>query len=127
MWLLTMQSEGLSASSVKRHLYGVRNLMRALVWAGVLDTDPSAGIRPPSETTAAHSRKRALETDYLTHLLQLPADLHPSEPARAARDKGCPVQVGTDMLFEMIPAYLEFFGFGTATPEELRATARLQY
>ncbi|MGI4794701.1 MAG: shikimate dehydrogenase family protein, partial [Janthinobacterium lividum] len=28
---------------------------------------------------------------------------------RAALDKGCPVQVGTDMLFEMIPAYLEFF------------------
>jgi len=44
---------------------------------------------------------------------------------RAARDKGCPVQVGTDMLFEMIPAYLEFFGFGTATAEQLRATARL--
>ena len=32
---------------------------------------------------------------------------------RAAQAKGCPVQVGTDMLFEMIPAYLEFFGFGT--------------
>jgi shikimate dehydrogenase len=46
---------------------------------------------------------------------------------RAAREKGCRVQVGTDMLFEMIPAYLEFFGFGTATPEELRAVARLQY
>ena len=30
---------------------------------------------------------------------------------RAAKDKGCPVQVGTDMLFEQIPAYLEFFGF----------------
>ncbi len=44
---------------------------------------------------------------------------------RAARERGCPVQVGTDMLFEMIPAYLEFFGFGTATPEELRALARL--
>ena len=42
---------------------------------------------------------------------------------RAARDKGCPVQVGTDMLYEMIPAYLEFFGFGTATPEELRETS----
>ncbi|MEO7009030.1 MAG: ThiF family adenylyltransferase, partial [Caldimonas sp.] len=27
---------------------------------------------------------------------------------RAARAKGCRVQVGTDMLFEMIPAYLEF-------------------
>jgi shikimate dehydrogenase len=44
----------------------------------------------------------------------------------AARARGCPVQVGKDMLFEMIPAYLEFFGFGTATPEELRAVARIE-
>ena len=46
---------------------------------------------------------------------------------RKAREKGCPVQVGSDMLFEQIPAYLEFFGFGTSTPEELRSVARLQY
>ena len=46
---------------------------------------------------------------------------------RAAQAKGCPVQVGTDMLFEMIPAYLEFFGFGTATAQELRDLARLSY
>ena len=46
---------------------------------------------------------------------------------RAAKAKGCTVQAGTDMLFEMIPAYLEFFGFGTATADELRKTARLQY
>ncbi|MFL5254639.1 MAG: shikimate dehydrogenase family protein [Rhodopila sp.] len=46
---------------------------------------------------------------------------------RASRAKGCTVQVGTDMLFEMIPAYLEFFGFSTATPEELRAVARISY
>ncbi len=45
----------------------------------------------------------------------------------AARKKGCPYTVGTDMLFEMIPAYLEFFGFGTATPEELRAVAKVAY
>lgn len=44
---------------------------------------------------------------------------------RAARDRGCEIQVGTDMLFEMIPAYLEFFGFGTAHPDELRAVAAL--
>lgn len=44
---------------------------------------------------------------------------------RAAQSKGCPVQVGTDMLFEMIPAYLEFFEFGSATPEELRVVARV--
>jgi len=45
----------------------------------------------------------------------------------AARDRGCRYQVGTDMLFEMIPAYLEFFGFGTATPDELRAVAQVSY
>ena len=44
---------------------------------------------------------------------------------RAALARGCPTQVGTDMLFEQIPLYLEFFGFGTASPEELRAVARL--
>lgn len=46
---------------------------------------------------------------------------------RAALEKGCPIQVGTDMLFEQIPAYLEFFGFGTTTAEELRAVARISY
>ncbi len=46
---------------------------------------------------------------------------------RAASAKGCPVQVGADMLFEMIPAYLEFFGFGTSTADELRSVARLAY
>jgi shikimate dehydrogenase len=46
---------------------------------------------------------------------------------RAAQEKGCPVQVGTDMLFEQIPAYLEFFGFPTTTPDELRAVARIKY
>ena len=44
---------------------------------------------------------------------------------RAAVARGCPVQPGLDMLFEMIPAYLEFFGFGTATADELRAVARM--
>ncbi len=46
---------------------------------------------------------------------------------KATKEKGCAVQIGTDMLFEMIPAYLEFFGFGTATPDELRAVSRIAY
>ena len=46
---------------------------------------------------------------------------------RAAQAGGCTVQVGTDMLFEMIPAYLEFFGFGTSTSEELRSRATIAY
>jgi shikimate dehydrogenase len=45
----------------------------------------------------------------------------------AARAKGCATQVGTDMLFEQIPAYLEFFGFPTTTAENLRALATLKY
>ena len=44
---------------------------------------------------------------------------------QAAQDKGCPIQIGTDMLYEQIPAYLEFFGFGTATPDELRAVSAI--
>ena len=45
----------------------------------------------------------------------------------AAQARGCRVQIGTDMLFEMIPAYLEFFGFPTTTAETLRSVSRLQY
>jgi shikimate dehydrogenase len=46
---------------------------------------------------------------------------------RAAQARGCRFQVGTDMLFEQIPAYLEFFGFRTTTAEELRAVAQISY
>lgn len=46
---------------------------------------------------------------------------------QAAKARGCPVQVGTDMLFEQIPAYLEFFGLPTTTPDNLRAHAQLSY
>lgn len=42
-----------------------------------------------------------------------------------ARARGCTVQAGIDMLFEMIPAYLEFFGLPVATPERLRELAHL--
>lgn len=45
----------------------------------------------------------------------------------AAKARGCPIQIGTDMLFEQIPAYLEFFGFPTTTPDVLRSVARLSY
>lgn len=45
----------------------------------------------------------------------------------AARARGCAYQVGTDMLFEQIPAYLEFFGFGSATADELRDVATISY
>jgi shikimate dehydrogenase len=46
---------------------------------------------------------------------------------QAAMDRGCRTQVGTDMLFEQIPAYLEFFGFPTTTADDLRAVAKIEY
>jgi len=46
---------------------------------------------------------------------------------RAAISRGCRHLIGTDMLFEQIPAYLDFFGYGATTPDELRATARISY
>jgi shikimate dehydrogenase len=43
----------------------------------------------------------------------------------AARERGCAFQVGTDMLFEQIPAYLEFFGLPTTTADHLRTVSRI--
>ncbi|WP_233858303.1 shikimate dehydrogenase family protein [Paraburkholderia sp. HD33-4] len=46
---------------------------------------------------------------------------------KAVQARGCRFQVGSDMLFEQIPAYLEFFGFPTTTPDVLRSVAKLSY
>jgi shikimate dehydrogenase len=43
----------------------------------------------------------------------------------AAQARGCPTQLGTDMLYEQIPAYLDFFGFPSTTAEVLRRVAKL--
>ena len=45
----------------------------------------------------------------------------------AAAARGCRVQVGTNMLFEQIPAYLEFFGIPSTTPDILRGLAQIRY
>ena len=44
----------------------------------------------------------------------------------AARARGLACVSGLDMLFEQIPAYLEFFGFPSATAAELRETAEIK-
>ncbi len=46
---------------------------------------------------------------------------------QAAKNRGCRVQVGSDMLFEQIPAYLEYFDLPTTTAEVLRDVAQLSY
>jgi hypothetical protein len=44
---------------------------------------------------------------------------------RAARGRGCWIQVGADRLFGRVTLDLECFGFGKVTPDELRAVAML--
>jgi shikimate dehydrogenase len=44
---------------------------------------------------------------------------------QAAQNRGCQVQLGSDMLFEQIPVYLEYFGFKTTTADVLRTVASL--
>ncbi|WP_310626760.1 ThiF family adenylyltransferase [Limnohabitans sp.] len=46
---------------------------------------------------------------------------------QAAKNRGCRVQMGSDMLFEQIPAYLEYFGLPTTTADVLRDVAQLSY
>jgi len=46
---------------------------------------------------------------------------------QAAQNRGCRVQVGSDMLFEQIPAYLEYFGLPTTTAQVLRDLAHLSH
>ena len=45
----------------------------------------------------------------------------------AARERGCMTQIGTDMLFEQIPAYLEFLRLPTTSAENLRSLSRIRY
>jgi shikimate dehydrogenase len=44
----------------------------------------------------------------------------------AAKARGLACLTGLDMLFEQIPAYLEFFGFPPSTAAELRETAEIK-
>jgi shikimate dehydrogenase len=46
---------------------------------------------------------------------------------RRAKERGCAIQIGTEMLFEQIPAYIEFFGFGITNSDELRSVAKIKY
>ena len=48
-----------------------------------------------------------------------------TEFLKAVQARGCRFLVGTDMLFEQIPAYLEFFGFPVTPVETLRSLAKV--
>ncbi len=90
-------------------------------------------LRPGRQRDAAgHAARRPAAVDVTrlaptTFVGEVVMKVEVTPLLQAARARGCRTQVGTDMLFEMIPAYLEFFGFGTTTPDELRAVAKVAY
>jgi shikimate dehydrogenase len=112
------------AARLRRHFPGLPVDLRDNDPAGyrlVVNATPlgtSAGDPLPFDPTR-------LDGDTFVGDVVLTAELTPL--LRAAARQGCQYQVGTDMLFEQIPAYLEFFGYGTATPDELRAVSRISY
>ncbi|HEY6176950.1 MAG TPA: hypothetical protein VIX73_20985 [Kofleriaceae bacterium] len=100
------------------------------VEAGAGSNDPSGfdlvvNATPLGMTTADSlpvDVSRLQTTSFVAEVVMRP-DVTPL--LAAARDRGCRTQPGIDMLFEQIPLYLEFFGLGQASSDELRALARL--
>jgi shikimate dehydrogenase len=80
------------------------------------------GMAPADKLPFAADR---IDRDALVGDVVLGAGMTPLLQAAARR--GCRTLVGTDMLFEQIPAYLEFFGYGAATADELRTLAEIAY
>jgi shikimate dehydrogenase len=112
------------AARLRRHFPGLA--------VGLRDNDP-AGYRLVVNSTPLGMAAgdplpfdpARLDADAFVGDVVLTAELTPL--LELAAQRGCQYLIGTDMLFEQIPAYLEFFGYGTATPDELRATSRISY
>jgi shikimate dehydrogenase len=100
-------------------------------------TDAVAGSKDPSGfdlVVNASSLGMAAQDSLPVDISRLPSTAFVAEVVMtpevtpllaAARQRGCRTQPGVDMLFEQIPLYLEFFGLGQATSDELRAVARM--
>ncbi len=115
---------GSLADRLRRHYPGLRVAIRTNDPAGyhlVVNATP-LGMNPGDPLPFDPTR---LDRNAFVGEVVMKAEMTPLLEAAARR--GCRYQVGTDMLFEQIPAYLEFFGYGTTTPEELRAVARITY
>lgn len=85
-YVAALHARGVTVSTVRTYLYGVRALFRALVWAGGRRDDPARDVRPPIDPTPAHTRKRALGAAQVRTLLAAPRELHGDEGEVGARD-----------------------------------------
>ena len=71
LWLARRHAEGLAPRTLARRLAAVRGLFRFLRRQGLLEHDPSAGLRLPR---ADRMLPETLEPEPLNHLLDQPAD-----------------------------------------------------
>lgn len=71
LWLAKRHAEGLSPRTLARRLAAVRALLRSLRREGVIEHDPSLGLRLPR---ADRRLPETLEPEPLNHLLDQPAD-----------------------------------------------------
>jgi integrase len=71
LWLRTLETRGLSTSTITVRLAAARALYRALRWARVTDADPLSDIRPASDPTPAHEKRQAYRQNDVDKLLEL--------------------------------------------------------
>ena len=109
---------------LRRHFPGLRIVLGNNDPAGYQLAVNATPLGLSSDDPLPFDPKR-VEPDAFVGDVVLREGLTPLLRAIARQDRR--YQVGTDMLFEQIPAYLEFFGYGSATPDELRALAKISY
>jgi shikimate dehydrogenase len=133
----SLAGEGIAAIS----LYDVHAASSEALARRLQDNYPGITVRTGSNDPSAHDLVVNATPMGMNESDPLPMDVSRLDPATlvgevvmrqettaflaAALARGCTVQVGSDMLFEQIPAYLEFFGLPTTSAEALRKVAQL--
>ena len=129
-----------AAGVLEMDLYDVNNLSAMGLANRLMRHYPNMTIRTGSNDPEGHELLVNATPMGMNDGDPLPVDMTRVDPAtfvgevvmktdmtaflKAAQARGCRVQIGSDMLFEQIPAYLEYFGYPVPTPDELRAAAQ---
>ncbi len=130
-----------AAGMLEMDLYDVNDAAAKALASRLLQHYPSMTIRTGSNDPAGYELLVNATPMGMNHGDPLPVDMNRVDAAtfvgevvmktdmtaflKAAQARGCRIQIGSDMLYEQIPAYLEYFGYPSTTPEELRSVAAL--
>jgi shikimate dehydrogenase len=130
-----------AAGVLEMHLFDVNDASAKALASRLMQHYPNMTIHTGSKDPAGYELLVNATPMGMKDGDPLPVDMNRVDPAtfvgevvmktdmtaflKAAATRGCPIQIGSDMLFEQIPAYLEFFGYPVPTPEELREAAAL--